>query len=190
MLLIVALACWYVWWRRRHQPAGRRYLLLAASSALIPILIASAKRFSPLHCAWDVDRYGGYAPYADVLTRIPDNIAAGHCFPAAFLTSASWLMALALFFYPRRRRLALLTGLTAFCLALALGWVQQMRGAHFFSHTLWSLWLSWAVIIVLHYALRLWRVPGTQPQHMPHDTHSTPITPQAMRPPALPVGCE
>ncbi len=124
---------------------------------LIPLVIASGKRFSAMHCAWDIDRYGGYAPYADVLTAIPMQVAAGHCFPAAFLTSASWLMALGLCLYPHRRGLGWCFGLAAFVLALALGWVQQMRGAHFFSHTLWSLWASWAIIVLLHYLLGLWR---------------------------------
>ena len=28
---------------------------------------------------------------------------------------------------------------------LVLGLSQQMRGAHFMSHTLWTAWLSWSV---------------------------------------------
>jgi membrane-associated PAP2 superfamily phosphatase len=28
---------------------------------------------------------------------------------------------------------------------LVLGLAQQMRGAHFMSHTLWTAWLSWTV---------------------------------------------
>jgi len=38
-----------------------------------------------------------------------------------------------------------------------MGWVQQMRGAHFLSHTLWSLWVSWAVVLLVHAACGAWR---------------------------------
>ena len=27
---------------------------------------------------------------------------------------------------------------------LLLGWAQQLRGAHYLSHTLWSAWICWA----------------------------------------------
>ena len=32
---------------------------------------------------------------------------------------------------------------SALLAGLALGLAQQMRGAHFMSHTLWSAWLCW-----------------------------------------------
>ena len=47
----------------------------------------------------------------------------------------------------------------ALALSLAFGWVQQMRGAHFLSHTLWSIWLSWTIVVGLHAILGLWRQP-------------------------------
>jgi membrane-associated PAP2 superfamily phosphatase len=32
-----------------------------------------------------------------------------------------------------------------------------MRGAHFLSHTLWSLWVSWAMVVLLHALSGAWR---------------------------------
>jgi membrane-associated PAP2 superfamily phosphatase len=31
---------------------------------------------------------------------------------------------------------------------LGLGWVQQLRGAHFLSHTLWSAWIAAAIVLL------------------------------------------
>jgi membrane-associated PAP2 superfamily phosphatase len=52
------------------------------------------------------------------------------------------------------------------CLALALaagsvlGLSQQMRGAHFMSHTLWTAWLCWTLAWLVDMVVRLgW---GTQ----------------------------
>jgi membrane-associated PAP2 superfamily phosphatase len=44
-------------------------------------------------------------------------------------------------------------GFAVFCCGLGvglfLGWVQQMRGAHFLTHTLWSAWIASALILLL-----------------------------------------
>jgi len=34
-------------------------------------------------------------------------------------------------------------------LGAALGWIQQMRGAHFLTHTLWSMWIAGSFIVTL-----------------------------------------
>ena len=47
---------------------------------------------------------------------------------------------------PRRAALVFLAGIGA---GFTLGWVQQMRGQHFLTHTLWTAWLSSAVIVAL-----------------------------------------
>jgi len=59
--------------------------------------------------------------------------------------------------YPERKRRCIAVGVVALVLSFGMGWVQQMRGAHFLSHTLWSLWLSWATVLVLHAATGAWR---------------------------------
>jgi membrane-associated PAP2 superfamily phosphatase len=62
----------------------------------------------------------------------------------------------------RNRRRANLAWWFAFTAGFVLGWGQQMRGAHFLSHTLWSAWVCWAVCLLLFDALtkltrkRLW----------------------------------
>jgi membrane-associated PAP2 superfamily phosphatase len=36
------------------------------------------------------------------------------------------------------------------CIGFILGISQQMRGAHFMSHTLWTAWLCWTVGWISH----------------------------------------
>jgi membrane-associated PAP2 superfamily phosphatase len=38
-----------------------------------------------------------------------------------------------------------------------------MRGAHFLSHTLWSLWIGWAVVLLIHVACGAGRERVEQP---------------------------
>lgn len=159
-LILAALACIVMAWRRRASADAAGWRLVAVSSVLVPLAASIGKRASAMHCPWEIDRYGGSSPYFDLFSAAPASLAsAGHCFPAAFVTSASWLLAFALFDYPARPRESRFAGSLALALSLAFGWVQQARGAHFLSHTLWSLWLSWTIIVALHALLGLWRRP-------------------------------
>jgi membrane-associated PAP2 superfamily phosphatase len=135
----------------------RRLWCVALSFVFVPVIIAVLRRFSPMHCPWDVVDFGGYAPYFDLFQASPPNVRAGRCFPAAFVASGSWMLSFAWLWFPERRRLS--AGILLFTLAWAfgLGWVQQMRGAHFLSHTLWSLWVSWLIVLLVHFATGAWR---------------------------------
>ncbi len=135
-------------WSREFRIRAR---LLAVSAALIPLVIGSAKRFSFLHCPWDIERYGGLAPYVKLLDSIPTGMVPGHCFPAGHISSVLWLLALTLFWLPHRPRTAGIVGFFVLTFGFVLGWLQQMRGAHFLSHTLWSMWIASCLVALLYF---------------------------------------
>ena len=56
---------------------------------------------------------------------------------------------------PRAARIWLAAALAA---GLVLGVSQQMRGAHFMSHTLWTAWLCWTVAWACHSLVTTWRL--------------------------------
>lgn len=164
-LLLVGVGVWVVAlstkWRAR-QPRflithRRRWWFVAWCFVVVPIAIGVLRRLSPMHCPWEVVDFGGYAPYFDLLSGAPAGLRAGHCFPGAFVASGSWLLGFALLWYPERKLRSVGIGIAALLLSFALGWVQQMRGAHFLSHTLWSLWISWAVVLLVHRVSGAWR---------------------------------
>ncbi|MEA5097937.1 MAG: phosphatase PAP2 family protein, partial [Burkholderiaceae bacterium] len=110
-----------------------RMRVLAFSAGLVPFAIGAVKRFSPMHCPWDIDRYGGQVPYFHLLDALPTGVAPGHCFPAGHASSALWLVAIAVFWLPHRPRTAGVVGSAMLLFSFALGWLQQLRGAHFLS---------------------------------------------------------
>lgn len=164
-LLVVGAAVWVVALstRFRAQPTRflathhRRWWFVAWCFVAVPITIGVLRRLSPMHCPWEITEFGGHAPYFDLLSAAPAGIRAGHCFPTAFVASGSWLLAFALLWYPEHKLRSVTIGIAALLFSFALGWVQQMRGAHFLSHTLWSLWVSWAVVLLVHFASGAWR---------------------------------
>ena len=126
-----------------------RLRFVAIAAILIPTIISGLKQTSALHCPWDEQRYGGAAPYLRLFDAIPPNMEAGHCFPAGHASTGLWLAALCVFWLPHRPRMALIVFFSGLGVGFVLGWVQQMRGAHFLTHTLTSVWLASAIILIM-----------------------------------------
>ncbi|WP_229207161.1 MULTISPECIES: phosphatase PAP2 family protein [unclassified Duganella] len=145
----VVLALRDVW--RPHldwAPARRLGMRVLAMSAIsVPVVVSLLKRASTSHCPWDLERYGSHAPYIRLLEWMPAGIDAGHCLPGGHASSALWLIAIAAFWWPEQPRKALGVGALMMAFALGVGIIQQLRGAHFLTHTLWSAWIACAVVM-------------------------------------------
>ncbi|QDQ28712.1 phosphatase PAP2 family protein [Chitinimonas arctica] len=138
----------------RWRPGSRRWLAAALAMTTAPALVATLKPLSGVQCPWDLQRYGGAALDHIYWFSGQLGVARGGCFPAGHATSGFGLFGLALLWLGRDRKVAWIVGLSVFAYGAALGWGQQMRGAHFLSHTLWSAWVCWAVCLAVFYWLR------------------------------------
>lgn len=135
---------------RSWSPLRRLQLrIVALSAVLVPATVGGIKRMSLSHCPWDLQRYGGAEPYIRLFESPLPGMAPGHCMPAGHASSALWMIAFAAFFIPRH------PGRAAAVLALFLavgwlaGWLQELRGAHFLTHTLWSMWVALADVSLI-----------------------------------------
>jgi len=137
------------------RPLARlRLRIVACSAVMVPLAISLLKQSSNAHCPWDLARYGGSAPYARLFAALPPGALPGHCLPAGHASSALWLIALAVLWLPHQPRNAARAAGAAIAFGLAVGWMQQMRGAHFLTHTLWSTWIASAIVLALAMVLQ------------------------------------
>lgn len=135
-----------IWWpvglMRQVLYARRVQLVVGAMIALL--IMALMKRISATSCPWDLSEFGGIGHYVSHWAWAVTDGGGGHCFPAGH-ASAGFAFISGYFALrhslPRAARWWLLASLIA---GFALGLAQQMRGAHFMSHTLWTAWLCWA----------------------------------------------
>ena len=127
------------WWRLRLR-------IIALSALLVPLAIALLKQASGSHCPWDLEIYGGVQPYVRLLDPMPAGVKAGHCLPGGHVSSALWMVSFCVFWLPHRPRVAFACAAGMLAFGFELGWVQQLRGAHFLTHTLWSMWIASAII--------------------------------------------
>jgi membrane-associated PAP2 superfamily phosphatase len=123
----------------RRLPFSKReatYILVCLAG--IPLLVGLGKNITRVHCPSELSRYGGTEEYRRVIsseeksyTKVPP-----HCFPAGH---ASGGFALFAFYFLLRKWQWLL-------LPMAYGWTmgiyQMLKGAHFLSHTLFTLFFA------------------------------------------------
>ena len=64
------------------HPARRAILFVALALAIAPLSVAAGKASSDRHCPWDIDEFGGHAPYTRLFASLPHGVDAGHCSPA------------------------------------------------------------------------------------------------------------
>lgn len=148
-VLAFAVAAWLmlgIWWPTgplRTVPRSARAQWFA--SVLIALLLVNALKFaSRTSCPWDLADFGGTAAYVSHWMWAAGDGGPGHCFPAGHASAGFGFIGgfFALRAHsPRSARLCLWVSLAA---GFLLGGAQQLRGAHFLSHTLWTGWLSWA----------------------------------------------
>lgn len=129
---------------------------LLGSAVLAALLVNLAKQLTHVDCPWDLLRYGGERPYIGLFEPHPRTFPYGECFPAGHASAGyAWL---GLYYVARawrpRWRWAVLGAVLA--LGTAFGLAQQLRGAHFLSHDLWSLLLCWAIATLGYW----WRPVG------------------------------
>ncbi len=130
------------------------FCILAGLSVL---LISRLKSHSIHSCPWDLSMYGGHAIWLPLFDNLASNIQPGHCWPGGHASGGFALIAgyfSFLDYRPKWARLFLTSGLL---LGLLMGFVQVMRGAHFISHNLWTLWFIWALCFGLDAVFRCGR---------------------------------
>ena len=121
-------------------------LTIILSVALVSLL----KRFFEADCPWDLLRYGGEKPFYSLFEYPENMLPSKHCFPASHASvSFSWI---ALFFYLKvknyQHKFKVLIAVVF--MGLSFGLAQQIRGAHFLSHDIWSLIICLISAIVIY----------------------------------------
>ncbi len=128
-----------------------KFLYLFLCLAIIPATISSMKSVTNTYCPWDITRYGGDQPYVKAIESYPQGFtqkSKAECFPSGHASGGFALFALC--FIARKRK----TFLVFMLLALAFGWTmglyQMLKGAHYLTHNLATMFLSWIMCMTIY----------------------------------------
>jgi membrane-associated PAP2 superfamily phosphatase len=129
--------------KSRFYPLRRDLFFLLLASLTGPLIITFLKSNTHIYCPWDLALFGGKKPYVRLFDAVDATHTVGHCFPSGHSGLGFTLVSFYFFFLaikPRYKYWGLWMG-------LVMGWLfginQQVRGAHFFSHDLFSLAICW-----------------------------------------------
>lgn len=150
-LAAVAL-CIGVWWPFGWltRLSGSQRLQLAVTTLLALFAVSAIKSLTGISCPWDEVQFGGSARHASHWVRMfQADGGSGRCFPAGHASGGFAFIAGWFAFRNVDRQVARRWLAAALATGFLFGVAQQLRGAHYMSHTLWTLWLCWATALAM-----------------------------------------
>lgn len=154
ILLVLLLVAGVVWpWGFLRRLARRDRVQLVASILGAIALTTLVKRFSDTSCPWSLAEFGGVARYVSHWAWGMRDGGPGHCFPAGHASAALGFVAGWFVLQRTAPRMATAWLLAALAAGMLLGLAQQVRGAHYMSHTLWSAWICWSLGLAVECAV-------------------------------------
>ncbi|MGJ7555536.1 phosphatase PAP2 family protein [Variovorax sp. RB3P1] len=152
---------WPLGFLKRLPMGARAQLALTVLASVIAVSLL--KNLSQTSCPWDLQEFGGVARYVSHWSWGVNDGGPGGCFPAGHASAA--FAYVGGYFVLRRvsqRAAAVWLGV-AVAAGLVLGVAQQLRGAHYMSHTLWTGWVCWTVGFAIEVALTRGRARVLKP---------------------------
>ena len=126
-------------------------LYFLCASAVGPILVGISKSITHIYTPWDLSIFNGEQPYIKIFNAVPPGLPVGHAFPAGHASGGYCFLSLYFVLlqirYPNK-----VYGIWAgLLLGIIFGVGQQIRGAHFPSHDMFTLVICWYSSLFLYF---------------------------------------
>jgi len=142
-LALLAAIVW-PWGSLKTLPMLRRAQLAFTTLAALA-LISSLKHYSHTSCPWELAQFGGTASHVSHWDWGVSDGGHGGCFPAGHASAGFAFIGGFFAFRQTRPGTAWRWLAGAMAAGFILGLAQQVRGAHYMSHTLWTAWFCWTL---------------------------------------------
>ncbi len=115
------------------------------TSMVVLLVLTGLKSSSSTSCPWELREFGGVAAYVSHWRwGVPDG-GEGKCFPAGHASAAFCFFSGYFALRHKAPRAALIWLVVTLAAGALIGFAQQVRGAHYLSHTFWTAWICWVV---------------------------------------------
>lgn len=136
-------------WSQRLRTWRRPLLVFIAMGGAVSLVIQMLKGSSMHACPYDLAMYGGKSVWFPLFDTVKMAVRQGRCWPGGHASAGFVLIAGYFALRDRAPRWARGILIGSLVLGTVMSAVQVVRGAHFVSHNLWSLWISWAVCVAI-----------------------------------------
>lgn len=132
---------------RKSSPKNLKINLgfVLISSITSVTIIASIKGFTHLYSPYHLSMFGGDMPHILLFDAVPPNSRIGKAFPGAHSGTAFSLLSIYFLCKELNSKYTYHVLIFVILLGATFSFVQQIRGAHFFSHGLFSFAICWIV---------------------------------------------
>ncbi|MHB1248383.1 MAG: phosphatase PAP2 family protein [Polaromonas sp.] len=120
-----------------------RRVQVVVTPLVVLLVVSTIKINSSSSCPWDLQEFGGTASYVPHWAWGVRDGGSGRCFPAGHAASAFAFIGSYFAFRHGAPDTARRWFIGVMALGFLLGLAQQVRGAHYMSDTLWTVWLGW-----------------------------------------------
>ena len=147
---------------------GRR-TQFALTTLIALLVVSSIKIHSSTSCPWDLREFGGVARYVSHWAWGSTDGGGAGCFPAGHASAGFAFVGGFFVFRQVLPKTAWRWFAGAMLVGLVLGTAQQVRGAHYMSHTFWTAWFCWTTAAVIDAAVSwlILRKPSRAPAPAP-----------------------
>ncbi|MEO6018352.1 MAG: phosphatase PAP2 family protein [Polaromonas sp.] len=148
---------------RRLTRWRRAQFALTTLAALL--VVSTIKIHSGTSCPWDLREFGGVARYVSHWAWGQNDGGGAGCFPAGHASAGFAFVGGFFVFRQVLPTTAWRWFAGAMLVGLLLGFAQQVRGAHYMSHTFWTAWFCWITAAVIDALVS--RLPSRKPPPAP-----------------------
>lgn len=162
----------------KQLPMARRAQLALTTLAAL-LVVSTIKLHSSTSCPWDLQQFGGVASYVSHWAWGVRDGGTGGCFPAGHASAGFAFIGGFFAFRHAVPKTAWRWFAGAMLVGFTFGLAQQVRGAHYMSHTLWTAWFCWTVAATVDVAVSqlMTRNASRVPAPAPVRSGLLPLTP-------------
>ena len=142
-------------WLALLRPWRRVLTVFVVMAGAAAFVVQTLKGASVHSCPWDINTFGGHAMWFPLFETINNVSGPGRCWPGGHASGGFAIIAGYFALRESKRQLARWALVIGMALGIVMSLVQMVRGAHFLTHNLWSVWLVWATCFVIDFLLHL-----------------------------------
>jgi len=136
------------------------FLFFLLASAASPALVGMGKHLIHIYSPWDLQLFNGMHPYIRLFDPVPSGAPVGNAFPAGHASGGYCFLSLYFVFLRYRSSYRIYGLIFSLGLGLIFGIAQQIRGAHFPSHDMASIFICWYTSLIIYFIFypKEWRI--------------------------------
>ena len=125
------------------------YFLVATAAG--PLIVGAGKQTTHIYTPWDLKIFSGTLPYIRIFDHVPNGVPIGESFPSGHAAGGYAFFSLYFLLLHLRSPYRIYGFLFGLGLGLIFGLGQQVRGAHFPSHDLFSMVICWYAALIFYF---------------------------------------